>query len=80
MHILSSQQITLINEFLSKADNILNQIVETALENNIQMKVNKFFSLLKNILDLKEKKFKKDLYCNKNEGIINFFRHISICQ
>ena len=56
------------------------QIVETVLENNIQMKEKKFFSLLKNNLNLKEKKFKKDLYCNKNEGIINFYRHISICQ
>ena len=78
-HILSSQQIVLINEFLSKASNILNQIEEIALENNINMKVKKFFSLLNNIFDLKEKKFTKNLFYNKNEGIINFFRHISIC-
>ena len=79
VHILSSKQIILINEFLSKADNIINQLEETVLENNIQSKVKKFFSLLKNIFDLKEKKFMKDLFYNKNEGIINFFRHISIC-
>ena len=43
VHILSSQQIILINEFLSKADNILNQIEETVLENNYQTKVYNFF-------------------------------------
>ena len=79
-HILSSQQIVLINEFLSKANNILNQIEEIVLENNINMKVKKFFSLLNNIFDLKEKKFKKNLFYNKNEGIISFFRYISICK
>ena len=43
VHILSNQQIILINEFLSKADNILNQIEETVLENNYQTKVYNFF-------------------------------------
>ena len=78
-HILSSQQIILINEFLSKANNILNQIEETILENSINIKVKKFFSLLNNIFDLKEKKFTKNLFYNKNEGIISFFRYISVC-
>ena len=43
VHILSNQQIILINEFLSKEDNILNQIEETVLENNYQTKVYNFF-------------------------------------
>ena len=78
-HILSTQQLFLINEFLSKADNILTQMQEILVENIVSLKVKKFFSLIKNIFILKEKKFLNQLYYNKNEGIINFFKDISIC-
>ena len=78
-HLLSSNQVLLINEFLNKSDKILNQIKDTILEKIMQVKVEKFFVLFESIFDLKNKKFQK-LYYNKNEGIINFFRYISICS
>ena len=78
-HLLSTEQILLINEFLDKAENILDRIKETVISNVYQRKIKKFFSLLDTIFILKDKKFKTKLYYNKNEGIINFFRYISIC-
>ena len=78
-HLLSTKQIFLINEFLNKADKILDKIQETVLENYIKKKINNFFDLFNKFLELKNNKFKSQLYYNKNEGIINFFRYISIC-
>ena len=78
-HLLSTEQIILINEFLNKADNILEQIKEIIISNIIQKIISKLFILLKTIFDLKDKKYKNKLYYNKNEGVINFVRHISIC-
>ena len=79
-HLLSTEQIILINNFLNKAEKILNNMKEIVIENIIQIKVEKFFSLFRSIFELKDKKFKTKLYYNKNEGIINFFRYISICS
>ena len=79
-HLLSTEQITLINEFLLKADNILDKIKLILTETLLREKVNHFFSLYEILFELKEKKFKSKLYYNKNEGIINFFKYISICS
>ena len=76
---ISTGQILLINEFLFKADKILDNIIKTVIEKDINKKVQNFFYLFRNIYNLKNKKFKRNLYYNKNEGIINFFRYISIC-
>ena len=78
-YFLSAQQLSLINEFLLKANKILNLIEQTVFENNMANKVKKFFSLFEIIFDLNEKKFIKQLYHSKSEGIINFHRPISIC-
>ena len=78
-HLLSIEQIILINEFLEKSENILNEIRNIVLEKNHIKRIEYFFDLFKIIFDLKDKKFKKKLYYNKNEGVINFFRYISIC-
>ena len=78
-YLISAQQLFLINEFISKANNILNLIEQTVFENIMINKVKKFFSLFELIFELKEKKFNTQLYHNKNEGIINFYRSISIC-
>ena len=78
-HLLSTEQITLINQFLSKADNVLDNINLILTESILKEKVNHFFSLYEEILELKSKKFKNKLYYNKNEGLINFYKYISIC-
>ena len=78
-HLLSSEQILLINEFLFKANQALEEIKKVVLEKFMKNKINKFFSLFKIIFELNDKKFKSKLYFNKNEGIINFGRYISIC-
>ena len=79
-HLLSTEQITLINEFLSKADNILDKIKIILTETILKEKIVNFFSLYEEIFQLKSKKFRNKLYYNKNEGIINFFKYISICS
>ena len=79
-HLLSTEQITLINDFLSKADHILDKIKLILTETILKEKVNHFFSLYEKIFELKSKKFRNKLYYNKNEGIINFFKYISICS
>ena len=79
-HSLSTEQILLINEFLSKASNLLNTMKLILTETLIKEKVEHFFELYKKIFELKSKKFKDKLYYNKNEGIINFYRYISICS
>ena len=79
-HLLSTEQIILINNFLNKAEKILNDMKDIVVENIIQIKVEKFFSLFRSIFDLKNKNFKTKLYYNKSEGVINFFRYISICS
>ena len=78
-HLVSTEQILLINEFLNKADNILDNIQEIINEKIFKIKVEKFFDLMGIIFDLKNIKYRKKLYFNKNEGIINFYRYISIC-
>ena len=78
-HLLSTEQILLINEFLSKADNILDKIKIILTETLIKEKINYFFNLPEIIFELKSKKFRSKLYYNKNEGIINFYKYISIC-
>ena len=79
-HLLSTEQITLINEFLSKADNILDKIRLILTETTMKEKLNQFFTLYEVLFELKSKKFKNKLYYNKNEGIVNFFKYISICS
>jgi len=78
-HLLSAEQIFLINEFLNKSNKILNEIQEIIIVNSYKEKIKILFELFHHIFELKDKKFKTKLYYNKNEGIINFFRHISIC-
>ena len=79
-HLLSTEQITLINDFLSKANNILDKMKLILNETVIREKVELYFSLHEILFDLKSKKFKNKLYYNKNEGIINLFKYISICS
>ena len=52
----------------------------TLTEITVKERINHFFSSYEKLLELKSKKFKEKLYYNKNEGIINFFKHISICS
>ena len=78
-HKISTQQILLINDFLFKASKLLDHLQEIIYENYMRNKLKKFFLLFQSISDLKDKKFMTQLYYNKNEGIINFFRYISIC-
>ena len=78
-HLLSGEQIALINEFLSKAENGLDIIKLALTEISVKERINHFFISYEKLLELKSKKFKDKLYYNKNEGIINFFKHISIC-
>ena len=78
-HLLSTKQILLINEFLNKADNILDTMYEIFEQKLFKNKLIKFFSLMKIIFDLKDEKFRTKLYFNRNEGVINFSRYISIC-
>ena len=78
-HSLSANQILLINEFLYKSKNILNEIQETVVEKHNQRKIKKFFSVYNSIFDLKDEKFKNTIYYNKREGVVDFFRYISIC-
>jgi hypothetical protein len=77
-HSLSTEQIMLINEFLSKADNLLNIMKIILTEPLIKEKVKMFYELYNKIFELKSKKFRDKLYYNKNEGIINFYKYISI--
>ena len=79
-HTLSTEQIFLINEFLSKADNILDKMKSMLMETLVREKVSLFFNIFDNIFELKSNKFRSKLYYNKNEGIINFFKYISICS
>ena len=79
-HLLSTEQILLINEFLSKADNILDKMQIILKETINKEKVRHFFALYEVLFELKSKKFKSKLYYNKNEGIINFYQLISICS
>ena len=79
-HSLSTEQIMLINEFLSKADNLLDTMELILTETLIKEKVKNFFLLYEKIFELKSKKFKSKLYYNKNEGIISFYKYISICS
>ena len=79
-HLLSSEQILLINEFLDKADNILDKMKIILNESAYKEKTKHYFSLYNILFELKSKKFKNKLYYNKNEGIINFFKYISICS
>ena len=79
-HSLSTEQIMLINEFLSKADNLLNIMKIILTEPLIKEKVKMFYELCNKIFELKSKKFRDKLYYNKNEGIINFYKYISICS
>ena len=78
-HIISTQQILLINDFLFKSSKLLDHLQDIIYENYVRNKAKKFFLLFQSISDLKDKKFMTQLYYNKNEGIINFFRYISIC-
>jgi len=78
-HSLSTEQIFLLNEFLNKSNKILNEIQEIIIVNNYKNKVKQLYILFHDIIELKDKKYKSKLYYNKNEGIINFCRHISIC-
>ena len=79
-HQLSTEQIFLINDFLSKADKILDTIKLVLTETLIKERISHFFDLYEILFDLKSKKFRTNLYYNKNEGIINFFKYISICS
>ena len=79
-HLLSTEQILLINEFLLKSDNILNKIKTVLTEDIGEEKVSQFFDLYDLLFELNTKKFKNKLYYNKNEGIINFYKYISICS
>ena len=79
-HLLSTEQILLINEFLSRADNILDKIKLILTETLIKEKIDYFFNLPEKLFELKSKKFRTKLYYNKNEGIINFYKYISICS
>ena len=79
-HLLSTEQILLINEFLAKADNILDKMQIILTESIKKEKVKHYFELYEILFQLKSKKFKNKLYYNKNEGIINFFKYISICS
>ena len=78
-HLLSTQQIKLINEFLEKAEGVVDEIADVLNEKRLSRKLKKIFSLSKRIYFLNEKKFKNGLYYNKSEGIINFVKYISIC-
>ena len=78
-HLLTTEQIFLLNEFLNKSNKILNEIQEIIMNNNYKRKTKQFFVLYHDIFELKDKKYKTKLYYNKNEGIVNFCRHISIC-
>ena len=44
-HLLSTEQITLVNEFLFKADNILDKIKLILTESTLKGKLNHFFTL-----------------------------------
>ena len=77
-HLLSTEQIFLLNEFLNKSNKILNEIQEIITNNNFKKKVRQIYVLFHDIFELKDKKYKSKLYYNKNEGIVNFCRHISI--
>ena len=79
-HQISTEQIFLINDFLSKADKILDTIKLVLTETLIKERISHFFDLYEILFDLKSKKFRTNLYYNKNEGIINFFKYISICS
>ena len=79
-HLISTEQILLINDFLNKADNILDIIQEVVCEKIFKNKVRKFFFLMRILFSLNDTKFKKKLYLNKNEGVINFCRYISLCS
>ena len=77
-HLLTTEQIFLLNEFLNKSNEILNEIQEIITNNNYKRKISLFFVLFHDIFELKDKKYKSKLYYNKNEGIVSFGRHISI--
>ena len=77
-HLLSTEQIFLLNQFLNKSNIILNEIQEIIINNNFKRKIEQFFVLFHDIFELKDKKYKSKLYYNKNEGVVNFCKHISI--
>ena len=52
-HLLSTEQITLINKFLSKADNILDKIRLILTETTMKEKLNQFFTLYEVLFELK---------------------------
>jgi len=78
-HLLSTEQIFLLNEFLNKSNKILNEIREIIINNNDKKKVKQFYELLRDILEMKDKKYKSKLCYYRNEGIVNFSKHYSIC-
>ena len=77
-HSISTEQIFLLNEFLNKSNKILNEIQEIITDNNCKKKVRQIYVLFHDIFEFKDKKYKSKLYYNKNEGIVNFGRYISI--
>jgi len=79
-HSFSTKQIFLINEFFNKSKKILCEIEEILSINDCKYKIKKLLTLFYDLFDLKDKKYKSKLFCNKNEGIINFYSQISICK
>ena len=79
-HLISTEQITLVNEFLFKADNILDKIKLIITESTLKGKLNHFFTLYEVLFELKAKKFKDKIYYNRNEGLVNLFKIISVCS
>ena len=79
-HLLSTEQIILINDFLSKADNIMNKMQTILTESSDKEKIQYFFGLYDTLSELKSQKFRNKLYYNKNEGVISFYKYISICS
>ena len=79
-HLFSTNQIFLINEFFNKSKNILCEIEEIISINDCKSKITKILKLFYDLFDLKDKKYKSKLFYNKNEGIIDFCSHISICK
>jgi len=79
-HLFSAKQIFLLNEFFNKSKKILCEIEEILTINDCKSKIKKLLTLFYDLFDLKDKKYKSKLFYNKNEGIINFDSHISICK
>ena len=66
-HLLTTEQIFLLNEFLDKSKKILNEIQEIITNNNFKKKVRQIYILFHDIFELKDKKYKSKLYYNKNK-------------